>query len=195
MNSRKDKVKVSGKQYVSRGGHKLESVADKFKVDFRDKIVLDIGSSTGGFTDFALKHGAKKVIAIDVGTDQLHPSLRRDKRIELHEKTDIRDVQKLSDSPDYVVMDLSFISLREVMPHILKLIDKECIVIALAKPQFESGAKSKNRGVIKNKTIRRKILSDLEQYLSRHFFIADKADSAVLGSQGNQERFYKLTKL
>src|SRR5690606_4337350 len=85
-------VKIAGtERYVSRAGLKLASVAQLLGHDFRDKIVLDVGSSTGGFTDYALQHGASKVYAVDVGTEQLHPSLRRNKRIELHEKTDIRD--------------------------------------------------------------------------------------------------------
>ncbi len=110
-------------QYVSRAGLKLASVADIFKLDFRGKIVLDVGSSTGGFTDYALRHGAVKVYAVDVGTDQLHPSLRGDKRVILNEKTDIRNVYSvkpidlpsvkyyiLHDIPDIIVMDVSFIS-------------------------------------------------------------------------------------
>src|SRR5680860_781279 len=104
-------------QYVSRAGLKLASVADIFKLDFRDKIVLDVGSSTGGFTDYALRHGAKKIYAVDVGTDQLHSNLHGDKRIELHEKTDIRNFFP-NETPDIVLIDVSFISLREILPHI-----------------------------------------------------------------------------
>ncbi|MDD3035568.1 MAG: TlyA family RNA methyltransferase [Candidatus Saccharimonadaceae bacterium] len=100
-------------QYVGRAGLKLASVASALKLDFRGKIVLDVGSSTGGFTDYALQHGAKKVYAVDVGTDQLHPTLRGDKRIELYEKTDIRDFY-LDDKPDIVLIDVSFISLRQI---------------------------------------------------------------------------------
>ena len=103
-------------QYVSRAGLKLESVSDVLGLDFKGKTVLDVGSSTGGFTDYALRNGAEKVYAIDVGTDQLHPSLRRDRRIELHEKTDIRDFYS-DDVPDIIVIDVSFISLREILPH------------------------------------------------------------------------------
>src|SRR5690348_7362003 len=113
--SEADQVTVADKQrYVSRAGLKLASVADALKLGFTNKVVLDVGSSTGGFTDYALKHGARKVFAVDVGTEQLHPDLRRDGRIELHEKTDIRDFTP-SESPDIVVMDVSFISLREIL--------------------------------------------------------------------------------
>ena len=103
------KLKVKqANQYVSRAGMKLESVAQSMRLSFSDKIVLDVGSSTGGFTDYALRNGAKKVIAVDVGTDQMHPSLRGNSRIELHEKTDIRDF-KTDHKIDIVVIDVSFI--------------------------------------------------------------------------------------
>ena len=100
-------------QFVSRAGLKLKSVAKKLGLDFTDKVVLDVGSSTGGFTDFALSRGASKSICVDVGTDQLHPRLRQDSRVELHEKTDIRDF--ITNEPiDIVVIDVSFISLRTI---------------------------------------------------------------------------------
>jgi len=104
-------------QYVSRAGLKLASVAEVLKLDFGGKVVLDVGSSTGGFTDYALKNGAKKVYAVDVGTDQLHLSLRRNPQIELHEKTDIRDF-RMKKMPDIIVIDVSFISLRDILPHL-----------------------------------------------------------------------------
>ena len=116
-------------RYVSRAGLKLASVAKTLNVSFAQKIVLDVGSSTGGFTDYALQHGATKVFAVDVGTDQLHPSLHGDERIELHEKTDIRDFIP-STPPEVVVMDVSFISLREILPHISKLANKNTEIVA-----------------------------------------------------------------
>lgn len=182
-------------QYVSRAGLKLASVANVLKLDFKDKIVLDVGSSTGGFTDYALQHGAKKVYAVDVGTDQLHPSLRNDKRIELHEKTDIRDFYP-SIQPDIVLVDVSFISLREILPHIATIYQAPStsyLVIAMVKPQFEAGAKEVSKGVIKNDTVRRKILKDFERFAMGSFVIIDKADSEVAGAKGNRERFYKLS--
>jgi len=104
-------------RYVSRAGLKLASVVAALNVDFKDKVVLDVGSSTGGFTDYALQHGAKKVFAVDVGTDQLHPKLRGDNRVELHEKTDIRGFTP-SATPEVVVIDVSFVSLREILPSV-----------------------------------------------------------------------------
>lgn len=181
-------------QFVSRAGLKLASVADKLAVDFRGKTVLDVGSSTGGFTDYVLSRGARRVICVDVGTDQLHPKLRRDARVELHEKTDIRDFAT-DQSVDIILIDVSFISLREVLPHLAELANRQTQVVAMVKPQFETGNRLKNRGVIKNDTERRRILHDFEQWAKRYFLLRAKADSAVAGARGNRERFYLLTKL
>lgn len=181
-------------QFVSRAGLKLASVADKLVVDLRGKLVLDVGSSTGGFTDYALSRGARRVICVDVGTDQLHPKLRRDARVELHEKTDIRDFAT-DQSVDIILIDVSFISLREVLPHLAELANRQTQVVAMVKPQFETGNRLKNRGVIKNDTERRRILHDFEQWAKRYFLLRAKADSAVAGARGNRERFYLLTKL
>lgn len=181
-------------QFVSRAGLKLASVADKLAVDFRGKTVLDVGSSTGGFTDYALSRGARRVICVDVGTDQLHPKLRRDARVELHEKTDIRDFVT-DQSVDIILIDVSFISLREVLPHLAGLATRQTQVVAMVKPQFETGNRLKNCGVIKNDTERRRILHDFEQWAKRYFLLRAKADSAVAGARGNRERFYLLTKL
>ena len=178
-------------QYVSRAGLKLASVAEKLHVDFRDMVVLDVGSSTGGFTDYALQHGAEKVFAVDVGTDQLHPSLRSDPRIELHEKTDIRDFVP-SESIDIVVVDVSFISLREILPHVARIVPASAQIVAMLKPQFEAGRGQTNKGVIKNNAVRRRILADFELWAERYFVIADKRDSEVAGQKGNVERFYLL---
>lgn len=187
-------VLAADEQYVSRAGLKLASVAAKLGMDFKDAIVLDVGSSTGGFTDYALKRGAKRVYAVDVGTDQLHPDLRGNKRIELHEKTDIRDFTP-SEAPDIVVMDVSFVSLREILPHIASIVDTDTQVIAMLKPQFEAGKEQVHKGVIKNDGVRRQILKDFEAWVKQRYVIKDKADSDVAGTKGNRERFYLLKKL
>lgn len=182
-------------QYVSRAALKLKSADASFHLDFRGKTVLDVGSSTGGFTQYALAHGAKKVVAVDVGTEQLHPSLRTDIRIELHEKTDIRDFVP-SEKISIVVMDVSFISLREILPHIAKICTPETTVVAMVKPQFEAGQSNlKHKGVIKNDKMRRDILKDFEIWAQKLFKIVHKMDSEVAGSKGNVERFYILHKL
>ena len=179
-------------RYVSRAGLKLASVAGKFGVDFAGKIVLDVGSSTGGFTDYALQHGARRVYAVDVGTDQLHPSLRGDERIELHEKTDIRDFA-MPGSPDIVVIDVSFVSLRDILPSVAKLSGVNTQILAMVKPQFEAGkGQLGNSGVVRNDRVRRDILKAFEQWARSRFVIADKADSEIAGATGNEERFYVL---
>jgi 23S rRNA (cytidine1920-2'-O)/16S rRNA (cytidine1409-2'-O)-methyltransferase len=191
-----DKIILSAaEQYVSRAALKLASVAQALGLDFNNKTMLDVGSSTGGFTDYALRRGAQKVIAIDVGTDQLHSSLRDDARIELHEKTDIRSVEKLSFRPDIVVIDVSFISLREVLPHIAQLVGPSTQIVAMVKPQFEAGSSETNKGVIKNDTMRRKILKDFETWTKKLFIVIAKADSEVSGAKGNRERFYLLKRV
>ena len=198
-------------RYVSRAGLKLASVAAALGVDFAGKVVLDVGSSTGGFTDYALQHGARKVIAVDVGTEQLHSKLRADARVELHEKTDIRDVWlgqaearvksqesrekavTINDSIDVVVIDVSFISLKEILPHVSRLVTRDSLIIAMVKPQFEAGkGQLGTSGVVKNDTMRRAILQDFEQWVKRYFKVLHKADSQVAGARGNLERFYLL---
>lgn len=200
-------------QYVSRAALKLASVAKTLDLQFKDKVMLDIGSSTGGFTDYALQNGARKVIAVDVGTEQLHPSLRGNERIELHEQTDIRDVWLrreeprarnqesregrpsvyISEMPDVIVTDVSFISLREILPHVSRLMSRDSVLVAMVKPQFEAtAAHVKHKGVIKNDRLRRDILKSFEDWVRQFFVIISKADSDVAGAKGNLERFYKL---
>lgn len=181
-------------QYVSRAGLKLESVAKILKLDFRNKIVLDVGSSTGGFSDYALQNGARKVIAVDVGTNQFHPKLRLNSKIELHEKTDIRNF-KTKDLIDIVVIDVSFISLRDILPSVVNLISKNTQIVAMVKPQFEAGKNNTIRGVVKNNSLRRKIMQDFEKWCkTNNLFVVNKRDSEIKGAKGNQERFYVLKK-
>ncbi|HSX44387.1 MAG TPA: TlyA family RNA methyltransferase [Patescibacteria group bacterium] len=191
-----DDIKLSvTEQYVSRAGLKLASVAQAFQLSFQDKIVLDVGSSTGGFTDYALQHGAHKVIAVDVGTNQLHPKLREDTRVHLHEKTDIRAFQT-KEHIDIAVIDVSFISLREILPAVKRLSGPGTQVIAMVKPQFETGQGNlKHKGVVKNDHMRREILKGFENYVQATFKIVAKADSQVAGAKGNLERFYVLKPL
>jgi len=189
-----EKITVSlAEQYVSRAALKLASVTDRLKLDFHKKTVLDVGSSTGGFTDFALHHGALKVIAVDVGADQMHPKLRDDKKVELHEKTDIRNITELSSKPDIILIDVSFISLRDVLPHVKTLCRPGSLIAAMCKPQFEAGEKDINKGVIKNDALRRKILKDFEAWAKKSFNVIAKADSEITGAKGNLERFYLLS--
>ena len=179
--------------YVSRAALKLDSAAGKLGLSFKGKTVLDVGSSTGGFTDYALRHGATQVIAVDSGTDQLHPSLRANPKVELHEKTDIRDF-KMAETPVIVLIDVSFISLRKVLPKIVELSSKETLIVAMLKPQFEANPQDLNGGVIKNDSIRRQIFKEFEKWTKNYFIIRSKADSEIAGTAGNREKFYLLQK-
>lgn len=183
-------------RYVSRAGEKLASVAPKFEINFRDKVVLDVGSSTGGFTDYALQNGAKQVYAVDVGTGQLAYKLRQDSRVIVMEQTDIRNVKpdQLSPKPDIVVADVSFISLTKILPHVASLVAPNADIIAMAKPQFEADKPTadKYRGVIKDESARQKILTQFETVIKPDFIIKHAIDSAVAGAKGNLERFYLL---
>ncbi len=201
--------------YVSRAGLKLASVADDLGVNFKGSSVLDVGSSTGGFTDYALQHGAKKVVAVDIGTNQLHPKFRADKRVELYEKTDIRfvffkqnhtpkgsvplgvkNIYLKGGLPTIIVIDISFMSLRAILPHVIKhLSDINTQIVVMVKPQFEAQTRQLNRGIVKNESIRRSILKEFEEWSRRYAVIKNKKDSEISGTKGNQERFYVLNKL
>jgi 23S rRNA (cytidine1920-2'-O)/16S rRNA (cytidine1409-2'-O)-methyltransferase len=120
--------------------------------------------------------------------------LRGHERIELHEQTDIRDMRVLTKTPDIVVIDVSFISLTEILPSVARLIGTKTQVVAMLKPQFEAGQASKHKGVIKNDRLRRDIIKRFEQWVQQDWVVKDKADSDVAGAKGNRERFYLLQK-
>ncbi len=185
---------AAGLKYVSRGGLKLESVASELGVSFEGKVVLDVGSSTGGFTDFALQNGAEKVYAVDVGTGQLHQKLRNDPRVVVMEKTDIRTAE-LPEKADLAVVDVSFISLTKVLPFVAGHLSTIGQIVAMAKPQFEAdkAVASRHRGVIKDPQTRAGILAGLEAWMAEGFEIKASVDSKVAGAEGNVERFYLLS--
>ena len=176
-----------------RGYIKISDAAKAFCFDFRHKTVLDIGSSTGGFTKYALDHGAKKVIAVEKGTNQMLPQLRCDKRIELHEKTDIFDFA-LDYAPDAIVADISFLSLTKVLHYVKHhLSDTHTEFLVMLKPQFEAKPNQLLNGVVKNSKIRREIITGFEQWLKKNgFLIVNKRDNQLKGKNGNIERFYWL---
>jgi 23S rRNA (cytidine1920-2'-O)/16S rRNA (cytidine1409-2'-O)-methyltransferase len=157
--------------------------------------VLDVGSSTGGFSDYALQHGAAKIIAVDIGKLQLATSLRTNPKVELHEQTDIKSVRTLSTKINMVLIDVSFTSIKPILAHLLNIVDEDTAVVAMVKPQFEAGDKLKHKGVVKNQTARRNILKDFEAWVKDKYKIIDKADSKVTGEKGNVERFYLLKTL
>lgn len=177
-------------KYVSRGGFKLEKALDVFNYDVNNKVVMDIGSSTGGFTDCCLQNGASKMICIDVGTDVMHPSLRLDPRVNLYENMNFKDApSSLFQGVDLAVTDVSFISLKKIFEKISN--EKITLdIITLIKPQFECGREiaSKYSGVILNKAIHAEILQDLISYLYSLGFACVGLDfSPIKGGDGNIE--------
>ncbi len=176
----------------NRGYLKIEGAARAFNFDFQGKTVLDIGSSTGGFTEYALKRGAKEVIAVEKGTNQMKAPLRFDPRIKLREKTDIFDVKSIT--PDIIVADVSFISLTKVLKHAKNnLSDDHTDFLVMLKPQFEARPDQLNKGIVKNEKIRREIIKNFEQWLKNNgFVIIKKRDNSLQGKHGNIERFYWL---
>jgi len=180
-------------KYVSRAGDKLASVASVLGLNFVGLTVLDVGSSTGGFTDFVLQNGAARVFGVDVGTAQLAYKLRQDPRVTLMEQTDIRHA-KLPELADMAVVDVSFISLREVLGATAALVKSGGLIVAMAKPQFEANKATADeyRGVIPVGEVRDEILDDLRQWMASDFEIWGEADSGVAGDRGNVERFFGL---
>ena len=178
---------------VSRGYFKIEGATRAFNFDFRGKTVLDIGSSTGGFTEYALKHGAKKVIAVEKGSHQMKAPLRFDTRIDLHEKTDIFEYT-LDKDIDTVVTDVSFLSLAKVLAYLRKnLPNKDSDLLMMLKPQFEARPDQLKKGIVKNETIRRSIIKNFEFWLKNNgYIVVEKHDNELPGKTGNIERFYHL---
>ncbi len=173
----------------TRGYLKLADAAKTFGFDFHGKTILDIGSSTGGFTQYALDHGAKKVIAVEKGTNQMLPTLRHDPRVDLHEKTDIFDF-KLGNEINVILADVSFTSLKPILEYVKR---QNVEYLVMLKPQFEAKPDQLVRGVVKNDKIRRDIIKDFEQWLKQNgFIIINKHDNTLKGKSGNQERFYLL---
>ena len=188
---------VETQQWVSRAGKKLFEALKSFDVKVEGKIALDVGASTGGFTQVLLYAGAEKIISVDVGTDQLHSSLRNVERISVLEQTDIRDISsRLKDSFDLVVVDVAFISILKIIRDIEIVTKKGGHIILLYKPQFEAGRQniSKN-GLVKKETDTRKMVSDFVNSLDKSglIFIESK-NSFIKGKKGNQEIFIHLKK-
>lgn len=180
---------------VNRGYLKIEGAAYAFNFDFKNKKVLDIGSSTGGFTELALKNGARKVIAVEKGTNQMKAPLRFDERIDLHEKTDVFLFHlDEKDKPDVIVADVSFVSLAKILKYAkIHLAKPDTEFLVMLKPQFEAKATQLNKGIVKNESIRRQIIKDFEFWLkSNGFIIKNKRDNELKGRNGNLERFYDL---
>jgi 23S rRNA (cytidine1920-2'-O)/16S rRNA (cytidine1409-2'-O)-methyltransferase len=179
-----------GARFVSRGGEKLEAALQAFKVDPGGRTCADVGSSTGGFTDCLLQHGAGKVYAIDVGKGILHWKLRTDPRVLVMEETNARFVESLAEPVSLTVIDASFISLKILLPVVKKWLDEQGHVITLIKPQFEAGRResAKHKGVIRDPQVHKTVLLDVLGFArGQGFNVQGLIRSPVLGPKGNVE--------
>ena len=178
-------------KYVSRGGLKLEKALDAFALDPAGLVALDVGASTGGFTDCLLKRGAARVYALDVGRGQLAWTLRNDPRVMVMEHTNIRYVTALPEPVQCAVIDVSFISLRLVLPSVAALLMPEAWVVALVKPQFEAGKAEVDRGagIISDPAVHTRVLEELQAWIPAHtpFQVQGLTDSPIYGRDGNRE--------
>ena len=183
--------------YVSRGGEKLEAALDRFRIDPRGKVCLDVGASTGGFTDCLLQRKAAKVYAFDIGHDQLHPSLRRDPRVVVREGLNARylEPEDVGEPVDLAVIDVSFISLKLVLPALAEILTPTGEIVALVKPQFEVGAERlPSDGVVKNEADRDAVLQDLRTFIEHEtpWRIVAEMRSPIEGEKGNVEFFLHI---
>ncbi|KAJ6644861.1 16S/23S rRNA (cytidine-2'-O)-methyltransferase TlyA [Pseudolycoriella hygida] len=184
-------IKYPKHDYVSRGALKLLRALEHFQVNPQDLICLDIGSSTGGFTEVLLRKKAQKVFAVDVGYGELHYKLRNNPRVSLLERTNARylTTQQITSPPDLIVCDASFISLTTILPASLKLGSEKCKLIALIKPQFEvTKEEVGNGGIVRDPLLHHRVCNHIKQWLEDYnFYVYGIIPSPILGTKGNQE--------
>lgn len=184
---------VAPPPYVSRGGEKLAHALDAFSVDPRDRDCLDVGASTGGFTDVLLQRGAARVIALDVGYGQLHEKVRADPRVVVMERTNVRDTKELSFEPELVVCDVSFISVHVALPPALALAREGWEAVVLVKPQFEAGRRDAPKGVVRDVGVRRRVVRGVANAaVAWGASTVGVVDSGLPGPKGNREVFLHL---
>ncbi|MBS3810780.1 MAG: TlyA family RNA methyltransferase [Halanaerobiales bacterium] len=191
------KIEIKGNSlpYVSRGGLKLEKALEVFSVNTVNMIAIDIGASTGGFTDCLLQNGAKRVYAVDVGYGQLAWKLRNDKKVTVIEKTNFRymETEQIQELADLIVIDVSFISLRLIIPKALQFLKENGQIIALIKPQFEAGkAKVKKKGIVKDKNVHREVLTKLSQFFDQQELRLQDLDFSPIKGASSQNIEYLI---
>lgn len=180
-------------RYVSRGGEKLHNAIERLAVEVAGARCLDVGASTGGFTDCLLQHGAEHVVALDVGYGQLHPRLRADPRVTVIERANVRDLRELPYAPDVVTCDVSFISVRTALPPALRLAAPGWRALVLVKPQFEAGRAEGKRGVVRDPSVHARVLRGVaEAALDWAARVEGVVDSGLPGPKGNREFFLHL---
>jgi 23S rRNA (cytidine1920-2'-O)/16S rRNA (cytidine1409-2'-O)-methyltransferase len=176
--------------WVSRGGVKLAAALDHFGFDPAGHVCLDVGASTGGFTQVLLARGAKRVYAVDVGREQLHPSLRSESRVTLFEETDVRklDPSRLPEPPDFLTVDVSFISLKLVLPAAAALLHVPARMIALIKPQFEAGRRHLKKGIVRDPQVHAAVRENIVAFVrALGWIVAGVIPSPIAGGDGNRE--------
>ncbi len=196
-----DKIEIIEKEefhYVSRAALKLLHAKREFSINFKNKTVIDIGSSTGGFSQVALEDGAKKIYAVDVGRNQMHDSLKYDERLTLLEQRDARDLSKrqVKDKIDILVSDLSFISVFKVLPFVLDFLKNNAELIILFKPQFEVGKENLNKGIVKSEEASQEALAlARERFQKLNLKVLGCTKSPIKGKEGNTEYLFYLKKI
>ena len=192
-------IKIKEKlKYVSRGGLKLETALNYFKLDVKNFVCLDVGSSTGGFVDCLLQRGAKIVYAVDVGKNQLHEKLKNDKRVISYEEKDARELTEsdIKEKLDLITIDVSFISLTKVIPNVIKFLKDNGYLLVLVKPQFELGKKFVKKGVVRDENLRKLAVDKILNFLKEmKFEIIGVVRSYPPGPKGNHEFFILSKKL
>jgi 23S rRNA (cytidine1920-2'-O)/16S rRNA (cytidine1409-2'-O)-methyltransferase len=176
--------------YVSRGGIKLAAALDRFSLDVTGRVCLDVGASTGGFTEILLARGARHVFAVDVGRGQLHARLRHREQVTSIEQTDIRslDPSRLPELPDFAAIDVSFISLKLVVPHVNRLLSSSATLVALIKPQFEANRRDIKKGIVRDTAVQAAICDEIVGFIDRlGWRVGGRIASPILGGDGNRE--------
>lgn len=185
-------------RFVSRGAYKLLTAIEEFSIDFTDKIALDAGASTGGFTDCMLQHGAIRVYAVDVGYGQLHEKLRQDDRVINMERTNVRHAEPdlISESVDVIVADVSFISLTKILPACCQFLKDDGELVVLIKPQFEVGPGQTDKGVVRDESLRQETVDMVTGFCENELGLTIKGivPSKILGPKGNQEYMAYMAK-
>ena len=186
-------------QFVSRGAYKILTAIEEFDIHFTDKVVMDAGASTGGFTDCMLQHGAVRVYAVDVGYGQLHEKLRQDDRVINLERTNVRHAQPdlIPEPVDVIVADVSFISLTKILPACLQFLKKNGELVVLIKPQFELGPGQTDKGVVRDEGLRQQAVEMVTTFCRKELdlVIEGVVPSKILGPKGNQEFMAYMKKI
>ncbi len=194
-----DKLEIINKlKFVGRGGYKLQKALEDFKINLQDKVCLDVGASTGGFTDCMLQYGAKKIFALDVGHSQLDDTLKGNSKVVNMEKSNIREVDnEIFDSAiDFIAVDVSFISINLILSKLIELVNENGEIVILLKPQFEAGKENiKKYGVVKSKKVHLLVLKNVVENIKEHnLFIKGLINSPIKGGEGNIEYLLYLSK-